>query len=168
MTTDGKSLVGHYSLQIDQSIARAFHEDGTEFTSAEYLALREPIQRAYMNRKWRESMAAVYPLCATGTWTFWQKHEFPPKTDPCVYFLKSQSMPKMVKIGRTNNLRQRVMSLKFQIRHPETIAFVETSDTEQLELGLHTLFDAYHVKGEWFKDQPVIDFLRNYLDRGQA
>lgn len=83
----------------------------------------------------------------------------------CVYFIANEDG--CIKIGKTRNLRKRMTDL--QVIVPQTLrlmGFIEVEENKlsEAETLYHQLFSFCHIKGEWFEELPVLDFLF-YTDR---
>lgn len=77
-----------------------------------------------------------------------------------VYFIAARAGP--VKIGYSKNPWARLKD--FQTGHPEKLSVVATvKTTEQSERGVHALFSAQHLNGEWFERNPLIANLVNEI-----
>lgn len=75
----------------------------------------------------------------------------------CVYFAHSAKL-KSVKIGRSRNLTLRLSDL--QVACPDEIKLCAVIyGSMSLESGFHRCFKKYCIRGEWFKDKPVLRFL---------
>jgi hypothetical protein len=65
-----------------------------------------------------------------------------------VYFLRNKNF---TKIGRTQNIKSRLKSLN--VNSPEEIVLIatyKTKDSERLEALIHSHFNHFRSKGEWF------------------
>lgn len=73
-----------------------------------------------------------------------------------IYVLKAKSGP--IKIGKANNVRQRISSM--QVGSPDALDIIfsaETSgDAGEVELRAHAILAAGHVQGEWFNVTPDV------------
>lgn len=72
-----------------------------------------------------------------------------------------------VKIGHTADPLKRLSSL--QVAHHDELHLLETFKGDKgLEWQLHVLFDAYHLRGEWFQPAvlPLIDRCRDVICQG--
>lgn len=68
----------------------------------------------------------------------------------CVYILKSGK--KMYKIGRSEDLQERVVSYRTHLpSFFEVVRQYMADNSNDLEKGLHTIFQHKKVKGEWFQ-----------------
>ncbi len=70
------------------------------------------------------------------------------KKNACVYILECRGL---YKIGRTNNLEERLKSL--QTSNPfdiQVMHLIFTRDTVQVEEALHLIFAGNRTQGEWF------------------
>jgi hypothetical protein len=75
----------------------------------------------------------------------------------CVYFVRPEERPELVKIGRATNLFQRLSSL--QTGSASRLVLIATAPSGDLEKHYHALFAASRVRHEWFKlkDSAVAD-----------
>jgi len=82
-----------------------------------------------------------------------------------VYIGQSEALPTQVKIGWSDNLRQRAQSLSHQYDHKpfHIIAYFKTDDPVKLEQGLHAHFDPWRIGGEWFYSLPVFEWLNEVI-----
>lgn len=62
-----------------------------------------------------------------------------------VYFVRSSRGRKLIKIGYTQNLKQRLTSL-----YSTVIRTIDTDGDRETELAFHSHFWPFHVRGEWF------------------
>lgn len=68
-----------------------------------------------------------------------------------------------IKIGKADDTYKRIKEL--QTGNPYKLSFLLTvmldsvSDTFELEQELHSKFSQYRMEGEWFKGEPVYDFI---------
>jgi len=68
----------------------------------------------------------------------------------CVYILKSGK--KMYKIGRSEDLEERVVAYRTHLpSYFEVVRQYMADNANNLEKGLHTIFQHKKVKGEWFQ-----------------
>lgn len=78
-----------------------------------------------------------------------------------VYFISDTNGH--IKIGKTNNLRRRLIEL--QTNQASELKVFQFYDCEneakayELESYFHKKFDFCRLKGEWFEEQPVMDFI---------
>jgi hypothetical protein len=151
-----------YRLEVINDVAHVFYEDGTELNSQEYFEMRNPLTRAYMDKKKREARLAVDAICNSSAWVFPQVKRDIHKSGGCVYFLASVDMPELIKVGFSLNLAQRVSALKWSFSEPKVIAYVKTQEPHFLELGLHERFDAHRTKSEWFEAAPILSFVEQF------
>lgn len=85
-----------------------------------------------------------------------------------VYVVTVAQRRETVKIGLTTDLYQRsrglAQDLKYEIQDPyiEPIAFIHTQDHEQVERLLHDMFATSRIKNEWFKREPVEEWLQQF------
>ena len=84
-----------------------------------------------------------------------------------LYALKNASMPSFIKIGKTQNLKERIGNLNTAVPYPFIcISAVEVSDEDEkkYERLLHSTFDAHRVttRREFFEVRPdsVIDAMK--------
>ena len=82
----------------------------------------------------------------------------------CVYFLRLDSLPGLIKIGFTHDLSARVSALKkeFMARGAMVVAWIEHENHKTIESALHNMFDDYRAFREWFEEAPVLEFLKQY------
>ena len=80
---------------------------------------------------------------------------------PCVYFIRDGVGN--IKIGTSNNVLKRLLTLQTANANKLTIHFVmkvETmNDAFDLEHEMHDMFRKNIVRGEWFKENNIIEFL---------
>lgn len=77
-----------------------------------------------------------------------------------VYFIKCNDF---VKIGQTNNVKQRIKDL--QTGNPHELQLLKTINADiKIEVQLHKQFSHLNIRGEWFAlTADLIDFI-NKLD----
>lgn len=79
-----------------------------------------------------------------------------------VYFVQDDAYPGLVKIGYTSgSVLSRVNGLRHQqgCIEPSIVAFAMTDHYKILEAGLHAKFQSQRVTGEWFRFQPVHEYI---------
>ena len=78
-----------------------------------------------------------------------------------VYFLKDEQ--NNVKIGITSNLKNRIGSIQTgnsqEVNLLHYIGPYTQKQATDLEKELHKMFSEYHLRGEWFVGEPIIDFI---------
>lgn len=72
-----------------------------------------------------------------------------------------------IKIGKTNNLARRLIDL--QTNNPNRLRVagwigcrdngMEDNEYSKLETSFHKMFSFCHIKGEWYEDGPVLQYL---------
>lgn len=75
-----------------------------------------------------------------------------------VYFL---SNGRNIKIGRSKNIEERIMSLQTGNDMDLTLLYVIENVKESFEKHVHGVSERYHVKGEWFSKE-VLNHLLNH------
>lgn len=82
-----------------------------------------------------------------------------------VYFITDGEA---IKIGKANNPKSRLSGL--QTSHYKPLRVLATMPGgEELERELHRAFDAFRIRGEWFKDcREIRAFIKRNADTGQA
>lgn len=81
-----------------------------------------------------------------------------------VYAVRARSAPRVIKIGQTVNIKNRICGMQVSSpRRLEVIAFIVELDVwrrEELEQALHSRFESYQTRGEWFEfDNAGMDSL---------
>ena len=75
----------------------------------------------------------------------------PVRRAACVYFVQSAGSGS-IKIGRTTNLGQRLLTLQAASgERLSLLAVIETEDHLSVEAGLHRRFANLRLHGEWFR-----------------
>lgn len=75
-----------------------------------------------------------------------------------VYFIARTDEPSLVKIGKTDDLDERLTSIAGSFEGGIDLLATVAGD-KPVETFLHMLFLAEHVEGEWFQRTPEIDFI---------
>jgi len=87
----------------------------------------------------------------------------------CVYFIKQIRQEPRIKIGFSKNIKLRKNNMKTANSDLlEVIAFIETSNMQELEKEFHDALQDHNICGEWFEftEDDMIDILINYRDTG--
>ncbi len=83
-------------------------------------------------------------------------------SQPIVYFVAISAETSYIKIGRCHRItamRSRLMGLQTGSPHPVELLAIVAGD-RSVEAGLHSRFQALHVRGEWFRaGVELIDYL---------
>lgn len=67
-----------------------------------------------------------------------------------VYIVKQTNAQNIYKIGCTNNVTRRLISMRTDNMFAELFASIQSDDCFRLEKELHTRFKEYRIQGEWF------------------
>lgn len=96
-------------------------------------------------------------------WTFDVDTNVPTPKVECVYFLRHDNYPNLIKIGQTDNLQRRVADLRTDNYNiaPVVIAYCETKEHVELEQYLHLMLHKYRRTGEFFDDVRVVEYLNS-------
>jgi hypothetical protein len=85
----------------------------------------------------------------------------------CVYVIGSDEQPGLVKIGIATNVELRVAELQtanpFPLKVITTKEYSSKTQARSVEAGLHRLYSAERVSGEWFRIadvQALADFVK--------
>ncbi len=77
----------------------------------------------------------------------------PSRSRTFIYFIGAESGP--IKIGKARNVKSRLSGI--QTGHPEVLSCLGVMmGPERLEVGLHSRFSQYRLRGEWFDRSPEI------------
>jgi hypothetical protein len=89
------------------------------------------------------------------------------KCDNIVYLIRSPRT-KLVKIGTTTNINQRINDLSNM--HGDDLELVAAiPGSYELETSLHKMFDAYRVRGEWFlPSHKIITAFRELVKKAES
>jgi hypothetical protein len=75
--------------------------------------------------------------------------------NPVVYFIWRDGF---IKIGYATRLKQRIYELRIGAPTPLHVVHTLPDDEERtLESALHKQFAEYHISGEWYEEEPVLD-----------
>jgi len=79
-----------------------------------------------------------------------------------IYFMQAGNA---IKIGASGNLQERLVAC--QRSCPIEIKYIYTENTStkyrMIEHGLHKKFKKYRIRGEWYKAQPVLEYLATII-----
>ena len=78
-----------------------------------------------------------------------------------VYFISDSNGH--IKIGESNNIARRLHEIQTAIATRccliQYLKIEDQDNRRDWEKALHNYFKDYRVKGEWFREQPIIDFI---------
>ncbi len=79
-----------------------------------------------------------------------------------VYFITDGEA---IKIGKANNPKSRLSALQTS-HHKPLVILATMPGGEELERELHRIFDAYRLRGEWFRDcSPLREFIESHSSK---
>lgn len=78
----------------------------------------------------------------------------------CVYFMRAEDRPRLIKIGQTSHMSTRLTAHRKSHVNPRLIALAKTPDHIEFEKLLHMYFYPFRSKWrEWFDEEAVNDYL---------
>ena len=81
-----------------------------------------------------------------------------------VYFVGDTGRPDIAKIGMSDNLANRTLTLGYMlVGKLEIYAVITTPDNKIYESALHRMFSDHQVTGEWFKKEPVLAYVNSLM-----
>lgn len=89
-----------------------------------------------------------------------------------VYFIETATKPKLIKIGKSNDVDARLAQLQTACPVPLSVRHVITCDSEtnafEVEKLLHSVFSSLRTNGEWFKSTGALTkFISGAADKNK-
>lgn len=87
-----------------------------------------------------------------------------------VYMISHSSKPGLIKIGYSYNIYQRTKTFykQFKAEPVEVVAVLSTAQPESLEKAFHIAFEKHRIEGEWFRAEPVVEWLDYCIAKAEA
>lgn len=151
-----------YIVEINTADSVCLYEHGVPSSPEEYLRVIELLKNGYRQQKARTLLSSMDEIVRNGQIVFPKQRRDMFTSGDCVYFIQTESMPGVIKIGFTQSLTTRTRAFRHEYGAPITVvAFIKTIDHKNLEKAFHVYFADYrHEDSEWFDETPVLEFLK--------
>jgi hypothetical protein len=152
-------------VKINNGVARLFDSKGRPISCWEYDDIIRALIEGKAAQLMRETSATISDLLnEVDEWVYPERRSDLFVSGPSVYFVRVDTRPRLVKIGRTTNMANRTKGLAYKegVDEVSVLAFAKTTSHHKLERALHAVLHRNRVEGEWFEESAVMDFIETY------